>query len=223
VELKIGGHFSKGVGRREAGLVPWHWITDETRSIAIWAFAPTIIKAAIAELPSLRIDAWGGEPPPLILTESRGVAGALRNTCAEYLVPVTSTNGQVGGFLRTDIVPQLTTGQRVLYFGDHNPAGTQIEANTRRVLEREGGPLDWDRVAVTDEQARIVGLPPKPGTDRRFRDGNPHVSYECEALGQGQLVQTLRERLDNMLLEPLARVLERKARQRRQVLRRLQR
>jgi hypothetical protein len=31
----------------------------------------------------------------------------------------------------------------VLYLGDYDLAGNQIEANTRRILEREVGPLNW--------------------------------------------------------------------------------
>jgi len=84
-----------------------------------------------------------------------------------------------------------------------------IEQNIRRVLEREHGPLDWTRLAVTAEQAEREGLPPKPGTDRRFKDGRPHVSYECEALGQGRLAVLLDDWLAGRLPEPLDAVHER--------------
>jgi len=47
----------------------------------------------------------------------------------------------VGEFLHTDVVRVVAPGCSVAYFGDWNPAGSAIEANTRRVLEREMGPL----------------------------------------------------------------------------------
>ena len=47
------------------------------------------------------------------------------------------------------------------------------------------------RLAVTPEQAEGAGLPPKPGTDRRYNDGYPHISYEAEALGQTGLNRLL--------------------------------
>ena len=69
------------------------------------------------------------------------------------------------------------------------------------------GALDWLRLAVTPDQARDAGLPPKPGTDRRYRDGNPHVSYEAEALGQPELNRLLAAWLDALLPVQLENVL----------------
>lgn len=127
---------------------------------------------------------------------------------------ITSTNGQAGGFLHTDVAPLLTAGQEVAYFGDHNPAGSMIEANTRRVLERATGELRWERLAVTADQAEREGLPPKPGNDHRYADGRPHVSYEAEALGQGRLAEILTTWLDRRLPAPLVAVQERERTQR---------
>jgi hypothetical protein len=58
---------------------------------------------------------------------------ALRATAGRYGALVTSANGQVGGFLHTDVAPKLAPGGPIAYFGDHNPAGSAIEKNTRRV------------------------------------------------------------------------------------------
>ena len=46
---------------------------------------------------------------------------------------IAATNGQVGGFLHTDVAPVLNDSARVLYLGDFDLAGNDIEANTRRV------------------------------------------------------------------------------------------
>jgi hypothetical protein len=208
---------------RVVGIVPWDWINDETRSVSAWSYAGTIKDGVLDNLPYRRLDLWNGANPPLILTESRGVAAVLRSITTRYLCPIAATNGQVGGFLRTDIVPLIEGWQNILYFGDWNPAGSSIEANTRRVLEDAVGDLDWERMAVTPEQAEERGLPPKPGTDNRYRDGNPHVSYECEALGQSVLKDMLTERLDELLPEPIEDVLEREEEERQAIRRTLQR
>jgi hypothetical protein len=63
----------------------------------------------------------------------RHAAGAL---CSDYCGRIAATNGQCGGFLRTDFLPVLSEGDRVLYLGDYDLAGGQIEENTRRVLCR---------------------------------------------------------------------------------------
>jgi hypothetical protein len=49
---------------------------------------------------------------------------------------------------------------------------------------------------------------PKPGTDRRYRDGRPHDRYEAEALGAAEL--------NGLLPEPLDDVLDREAAEREQ-------
>jgi hypothetical protein len=121
---------------REIGLVPWSWIADETRFLTAYRYARTVAEYLADTVDLARIDLWNGKPPPMILTESRSLGGVLRDKLShEYLVPVAPTNGQVGGFLRTDVAPALVPGQRVLYLGDFDWQGGQIEANTRKVLE----------------------------------------------------------------------------------------
>jgi hypothetical protein len=128
------------------------------------------------------------------------------------------TNGQVGGFLRTDIVPLLRPGGTVGYLGDYDLAGGQIEDNTRRVLEREiGGGLRWERIALTAEQVEQYDLPKIIKRDRRYKDGRPHEAVETEAISQRVLIDTLRAWFEVRLPEPLLRVQEREARQRRAV------
>ena len=201
---------------REAGEVPWEWLSDETRSTDQTYADASVAEWVLEVLEDARIDPWDG-PAPVVITESRGVRAALRGVASRYAVTITSTNGQVGGFLRTDVAPLLVRGQDVAYFGDWNPAGSMIEANTRRVLERSTGRLGWERLAVTGDQAEREGLPPKPGNDRRYWDGRPHVSYEAEALGQGRLAELLTTWLDARLPQPLADVQERETAQRERV------
>jgi hypothetical protein len=115
---------------REVGVVPWEWISDETRSLTTWRCAPTVADYLKKTVALARIDPWDSKLPPMILTESRSLCGVLRDKLSyEYVTPIAPTGGQVGGFLRTDIAPALTPGQRVLYLGDFDWQGGQIEAN----------------------------------------------------------------------------------------------
>jgi hypothetical protein len=91
-------------------------------------------------LPAAQLDPWAGDEP-LILTESRSLAGVLRNLASQYAVRIASTSGQCGGFLHTDIAPILHPYHQVLYLGDWDLCGNLIEANSRRVLERKVGEL----------------------------------------------------------------------------------
>jgi hypothetical protein len=138
---------------REDGRVPWDWIADETRSLDNYIGSPTIKQGALDTLPYITLDPWCAHPP-LVLTESRSLAGVLRDIVRDYCARISATNGQCGGFLRTDVGPVLGPDDRVIYLGDLDLAGGQIEDNTRRVLEQEaGGDLQWERLALTRQQA----------------------------------------------------------------------
>jgi hypothetical protein len=188
---------------RKIGLVPWTWIVDETREIRSWRYAKTVLDYIRDSVANARIDAWKGQRPPKILTESRSLAGVLDDLAYECLVPIAATNGQVGGFLHTDVAPILEPGDRVGYLGDWDWQGRQIEANTRRVLERlVGGPLDWERLAITEEQVHAFRLPVIQKPDRRYRPVRYHEAVETEALSQPVIVSIVRDWLSDQLPEP---------------------
>ena len=138
---------------REDGRIPWDWIIDETRSVEDYTGYQTVKQGLLAKLPYTNLDPWRGRAP-LILTESRSLAGVLRPIIIEHRNRIAPTNGQCGGFLRTDVAPLLQPGDAVGYLGDLDLAGGQIEANTRRVLEQEiGGDLSLG-AAGADRQSR---------------------------------------------------------------------
>jgi hypothetical protein len=76
---------------------------------------------------------------------------------------------------------------RVLYLGDYDLAGGDIEDNTRRVLERYAD-LDWERLALTADQVREHRLTPIIKRDARFKNGGAHEAVETEALSQQVIV-----------------------------------
>lgn len=193
---------------REQGVIPWEWLVDETRAAHKWQYAATVADYLAEQVDRARIDPWAGEPPPLLLVESRSLAGVLRTLAYNYVTPVAATNGQVGGFLHTDVAPLLSDGQRVLYLGDFDWQGGQIEANTRKVLGWYAR-LEWERLALTAEQVNTYGLQPISKTDRRYRPPRVHQAVETEALRQGVIVTIARDRLDALLPEPLDDVLVR--------------
>ena len=204
---------------RKRGIVPWDWIADETRTVDRWRYAATVAEFVAASAQHARIDPWAGVPAPLIVIESRSLGGVLRDLAAEYLCPLAPTNGQVGGFLHTDVAPLLVGNDRaVLYLGDRDHQGDQIEANTRRVLEREADrAIEWRRVAITAEQIAERGLEPIWKTDDRYVPPKSHEAWETEALGQATVVSLVRRALDSLLPEPLEDVQEREAAQREDV------
>lgn len=187
---------------RRHEIVPWNWIVDESRHVTTYTYAATVREYVRDALRYARLDLWAGAAPPLLLCESRTFGGVLERTLApEYLCRVAATGGQVGGFLHTDLVPILEEGDQVLYIGDYNLAGEQIEANTRKVLEAEVGPSSWERVALLPEHAE--GLPQITKKDNRYRPPRPYQSVEVEAYGQSTVTALVRAALDARLPEPL--------------------
>jgi hypothetical protein len=199
---------------RDQGVIPWDWIVDETRSFDDYSGSATVADDLLLYLDAAQIDPWRGHIPTII-TESRSLAGVLRVLVRNYRARITATGGQVGGFLRTDVGPKLKAGDNVGYLGDLDLAGGDIEANTRRVLEEiVGGKLNWTRLALTREQVDEHDLPIIIKRDRRFKDGGEHEAVETEALSQTLIVDIVRDWLDELLPQPLERVLVRERHQR---------
>lgn len=199
---------------RENGAVPWRFIADETRELLNYAGHPSIKDALLGGLIYARLDAWYGNPP-MIITESRSLTGVLRNLATEYVTRIASTNGQCAGFLHNDVAPALKMGATVIYLGDDDFSGNHIETNTRSVLEGEVGSLEWERLAVTNEQISEYGLTVIQKYDARTR--SYHDAVETEALGQARIVEIVRARLAELLPEPLEDVLEREAAEREEI------
>src|SRR5438034_9165128 len=105
---------------RKLDLIDWDHLTDETRTVHHnWAF-DSVAQAAHEYIDSFFLNPWigsdWGDARPLILCESRSLAGVLQATAQNYRVLIAATNGQCGGFLRTDIAPILEEDERpVLY------------------------------------------------------------------------------------------------------------
>jgi hypothetical protein len=79
------------------------------------------------------------------------------------------------------------------------------------------GELRWERLALTREQVEQYDLPVIVKHDRRFADGGAHEAVETEALSQRIIVEIVRNRLEELLPEPLEHVQEREAAQRRAI------
>jgi hypothetical protein len=202
---------------REQGAVPWDWIVDETRYVeSVWR-ANTIADDLREYLDVTKFDAWQSRVRPFVICESRSLAGVLRNLCYRYGVNSTSTNGQNNGFLRTKLARSFDDQKPeqeifVLYCGDLDIGGTQIEHNTRSVLEEACKvSFRWERLMLTEAQVKQHRLPSIMKTDRRYKHGGgAHEAWECEVLSQRLIVELLESRLKKLLLPKTIEQVERK-------------
>jgi hypothetical protein len=189
---------------RDVGIIPWDWIVDERREVYRVYAAPTVHAYLAAMADIARIDPWVGTLRPVILCEAATIAGVLARAVGDdFAVDVAPTSGQCRGFLETDVTELLRDpNTRVLYVGDYDLSGDQIEANTRRVLERATGRRftrrTWERLALTKRQTerlRARGVEPIVKADKRYNPPRVHEAYETEALGQAVVVRLVRARL----------------------------
>jgi hypothetical protein len=189
--------------------VPWSWIVDETRFVSDYSGWIDLTEGARSAIDGLRLDPWNGFAP-LILTESRSLAGTLRNLAYECRVLLAATNGACTGFFHTKLEPYCENIVSVLYLGDHDIAGDDIEAHSRRTIEqlvREYDPgfeIRWERIAVTEAQIALYGLTPIEKTDARYKGGRRFHAVETEALSQKLILSLVREALETLLREPLS-------------------
>ena len=92
---------------REVGLVPWDVIEDETRTLSSFQTAPTVVLYTLRAARRAALDRWDGRPAPLILCESRSLAGVLYDLAGRHACPIAATNGHSRGFLITKVAPAL--------------------------------------------------------------------------------------------------------------------
>lgn len=201
---------------RDEDVIPWDWLVDTERSAAVFSHAPTVAEYMLDRLDEATINPWPG-PPPLILCEDRGTAEVLERVAAAYACPIAGTKGNANGFLRAlagDLLDGEDRRRDVIYLGDLDRCGEDIERNSRRVISCSGIPWmgEWRRLALTEQQVSDYGITPMERTDGR--DGEVRGACELQALGQAELARLLRAELDGLLPEPLASVHEREREQR---------
>jgi hypothetical protein len=152
------------VSLAELGLIPWEHIEDETRVVYQWNSYPTMLQGLEARLTYARLDPWAGAPQrPIILCEARTIGGVFSRTIGpEYLVDIAPTGGQCKRFLITKIAPMLNGYDEdllILYGGDYDDAGSDIEDNSRRILKEYcKNSFDWVRVAITKQGRDLAHL-----------------------------------------------------------------
>jgi hypothetical protein len=117
----------------------------------------------------------------MIVVESNSLAGVLEHVAVEYRVPLVPLGGTGScGLLGGEVAPMFRDEQAVLYLGDWDFSGDNIERSVRERLEAYGGvSLNWSRVALTEEQVEEHGLTIIERKDKRNRKTYPAVETEA--------------------------------------------
>ena len=191
---KTDGEYKRTVGRllldmRLAGELPFGWIADNTR----WMRKPRTYAGWESALQftaqTYRRALWADQAAYVeIWLEKDALAGVLYEETARWDVPLMVVKGFPSAtflYEAAQAIAEQGKPAHLYYFGDHDPSGVAITRNVETRLRQfaPGVALHVERVAVTREQIRSMGLPTRPTkrTDSRSK-GFAGESVEVDAI-----------------------------------------
>jgi hypothetical protein len=197
---------------REQGIIPWHWIVDETRAIervSTWD-DPEDYARCVAR--SYRRDFWNLQPHRVLVMSEKGtVRGVLAPVLDEFAVGFFPVHGFSSATAAHDLAED-DDGRAVilLYVGDFDPSGMFMSAEDlpNRIAEYGGDHITIKRIALTRPQ--VGGLPSFAATDKRkdpryrwFVSNHGDRCWELDAMDPNDLRACV-ERAIVDLIEPIA-------------------
>ena len=153
---------------REGGELPWSAITDHTRTVykkAAWDSLRDVVSAVRDQY---RRAMWPSQPVRVeVWTEARTLMGALKPVIDEWGVPLFPCGGYPSKTFLHDAAEDIELADKptlLLYLGDHDPSGRDIERHVLETLQRYAPDADITlrRIAVTPEQVAHLDLPYRP-------------------------------------------------------------
>jgi hypothetical protein len=192
---------------RRAGVIPYGWITDDTRR---GYFTATYLSAADALRNwqrTYRYDLWQGvEDYVEVWVESRSIAGVIEDVCRDLAVSLYPAGGFTSLTLAYQAAEYINRASRdgeravtVLYIGDYDPAGVLIDQKVEEELRTHLNPavhLEFDRIAITPEQIAYYDLPTKLRNPKDRRSNHIQETVEAEAMPAGVMRSILRHHVE---------------------------
>jgi hypothetical protein len=186
------------VKARESRDVPPNCLEDRSRRIlgrgdSGYSSAQDFLKQRLASLQ----DSWRGFTMPkwedqpnyvLVSLEKDALSRLVSDVANQYAVRTFPTRGypsftyvqRMASYMRNRMKDKLTI---VLYFGDFDPSGVDIERDlTERLRKYDSGEFRVRRVALTREQIVRYSLPPMPVKRSDVRTPSFVASYGNEAV-----------------------------------------
>lgn len=186
---------------RRSGAIDYSLIVDGTR----WMRIPTMwdsAEDALAQTAELyRKNYWTNTKWRLeVWCESDSIAGTITAKTGEHGVPCFPTKGYTSEtFAWSASQAWLQTPHRqpvVIYVGDHDPHGIEIEAHLKeRLAGFTGMDVPWHRVGVTRDQIEELDLPTSGTLKKPYKDelAGYRKAVEAEALPPRMLVDLVDE------------------------------
>jgi hypothetical protein len=206
---------SKAMTRaRKDGRVDWEWIVDRSRgsySSEGWTDLRSMRAVMEDTLLDYRRDYWQDQPNHIeIWCEKDAVTGSIAEVRNEYGLTVYA----IRGFNSTSNVHEssqrlcqaLGAGKQpvILYLGDHDPSGRDIERDLKERLDVRRSHVEIHRVAIRKDDIAKFNLPPLRVKDedpraRKFKAVHGAEAVELDALPPTELRARLRRSIDALI------------------------
>jgi hypothetical protein len=180
---------------RRAGLLPYDWITDNTR----WQRRPNTWRSpeeALEDTARVYRKAFWADADAYVEVwiEKDALAGTLLPVTSLYHVPLMVARGYASlSFLHSaaEQIEHMDVPAYVYHLGDFDPSGVNAGEKIEQTL-RDLAPtadITFERLAVTPEPGRDWDLPTRPtkNTDSRARRFASDVSVELDAIDPRRL------------------------------------
>lgn len=192
---------------RRSGAIPYSWISDSSRMgyhTHTYGSASDFLRS-MAGL--YRANLWEQKDVTTyceVWVESRSLAGTLVHLCKELAVSLYPA----GGFTSASFAYSAAEGlnaqgvTKIFYIGDYDPAGVLIDVSIERELRRHLKPnvaLDFERIAITQDQIEGYDLPTKPRKPGDRRALHIEETVEAEAMPAHLMRNLLRTHIEALL------------------------
>jgi len=205
---------------REAGLVDWDAIIDNTRNLNTtpWWDSPAALMRGVAE--QFSTDRWARQPRRCeVWSEKNALSGVVGPTCKRYHVPYTAVRGfdstteMWGAGQRIESYLEADQRVTIIYLGDHDPAGfamsADVENRLRRFVRGDFSNVTINRVAINPGQVQQYNLKPNWARvdARRYpayvKKYGTRYKWELDALEPAVLVALVQGAIDDVIDMPL--------------------
>jgi hypothetical protein len=155
---------------RMAGIVDWSSIEDRVRIPKLPYWVKNAKEAIKDTIEQYRIDRMKGQPRKLeIWVEKDALSNVLYRVSKKYHIRLMVNRGYSSISAMYEAYNRLSSGDIILYFGDHDPSGMDMIRDINDRLQQFGIDIDVRPIALTMEQINEFNPPPNPAkiTDPR--------------------------------------------------------
>ena len=184
---------------REGGHLSWDHIEDRGRVLVSPPDWESALELMLQAADQFRLDRWEGQDNYVeVWVEKDAAAGILKPVANRWHVKFMANRGysSASAFYSAAqrLARQVEEGKvaHVLYLGDHDPSGLDMDQDMEgRLHKYSGGTLDYDtleitRLALTMDQVKEHQPPPNPTktADSRSQSYIDEFGTECWELGR---------------------------------------